>query len=149
MLNHLINSTVGFAWAIRAAAFITMGCCGLGNALIFVPRMNNPSIDRQSTQPSISIKSQLLDTPYMLTLASAFLSALGMYTPIFYAQLFAETKGVKRIFVYNTLAIMNAGSVLGRIVPSWYADKFGAINIFIPLRVIQGKYHQRSIQSRI
>jgi fucose permease len=146
MLNHLINGPIGFAWAVRSAALITFGCFIIGNALIFIPRrqISSPSTHGWSTQSKFEIRHQLWDIPYILTLASAFLSGLGVYTPTFYVQLFAETKGVKKVFVYNALAIMNAGSVIGRIVPSWYADKFGAINVYIPLRLTQGECLQRS-----
>jgi fucose permease len=144
MLNHLINSNIGFVWAVRATAFISLGCFILGNALIFIPRKNiNPSpTPGQTTQLLVPVKRSLWDTPYLLTLASSFLLSLGTNTPAFYVQLFAETKGVNKNFVFNSLAIMNVGSIVGRIIPSWFADKLGAINVYIPLLAAAGEYSE-------
>lgn len=140
MLNHLIND-VGFVWGVRAAAFITLGCFILGNALIFVPRKaitSSPTCG-VSPQPVDSVKTPLWDTPYLLTLVSAFVLNLGTTTPTFYVQLFAQTKGVNSTFVFNSLAIMNAANIIGSIVPNWFADKLGAINVYIPLAATVGK----------
>lgn len=141
MLNHLINSDIGFAWGVRATAFISLGCFVIGNALIFVPRnpISSSSMPEHSREAITASKPPLWDIPYVLTLVSAFLLSLGSNTPTFYVQLFAETKGVDKAFVFNSLAIMNAGSIVGRIVPSWFADKLGAINVYIPLLISVGE----------
>jgi fucose permease len=143
MLNQLINSNVGFVWGVRAAAFITLGCFILGNALIFIPRKTTVPALRsgQSTPQSLSpVKSSMWDTPYVITLFSAFLLSLGSNTPTFYVQLFAETQGVDKTFAFNSLAILNAGSIVGRVLPSFFADRFGALNVYIPLLAATGMY---------
>ena len=106
---------------------------------------------------SLAPKPPLFDTPYILILISAFLLSLGSNTPTFYIQLFARTKGVKRSVTFNTLAIMNAGSIFGRIAPSWFADKVGAINVYIPLLAGVGesfnsfykRYHYTDITTQV
>ena len=139
-LNHLFNSHIGFAWGVRAVGFITLGCFVLGNMLISVP--SKPAKLPATPEPpsqSLGLKPPLFDTPYVLILISAFLLSLGSNTPTFYIQLFAQTKGVKMNVTFNTLAIMNAGSIFGRIAPSWFADKVGAINVYIPLLASVGE----------
>lgn len=112
---------------------------------MFVPPkpVQPPATPAQSSL-SLPLKPPLFDTPYVLILISAFLLSLGSNTPTFYIQLFAQTKGVKKSVTFNTLAIMNAGSIFGRIAPSWFADKVGAMNVYIPLLASVGKlfnYH--------
>ena len=34
---------------------------------------------------------------------------------------------------------MNAANIIGSIVPNWFADKLGAINVYIPLAATVGK----------
>ena len=140
MLNHLIRS-IGFAWAVRATAFISLGCFVLGNALIVVPHKPiSPSQPQsQPTQPTNPVKLKIWDIPYILTLTSAFVFSLGYNTPSFYLQLFAETKDVKKTLVVNCVAILNAGSIVGRVISSRLADKFGAINMFIPVIATAGE----------
>ena len=139
MLNHLIRS-IGFAWAVRATAFISLGCFFLGNALIVIPHTPIPPSQPHSrpTQPTIPAKLETWDIPYILTLTSAFVFSLGSNTPPFYLQLFAESKDVTKTLVINCMAMSNAGSIVGWIISSRLADKFGAINIFIPVIAIAG-----------
>lgn len=141
MLNNLINSDIGFAWGVRAIAFISLGCLIVGNALIFVPRNpTSPSSTAEHLEQTLTPeKPPLWDMPYTLTLTSVLLLTLGTNTPPFFLQLFAEKKGVNRDSAFYSLAIMNAGSIAGRIVPNWIADKLGTINVYIPLLVTLGE----------
>ncbi|KAJ7273069.1 major facilitator superfamily domain-containing protein [Mycena rebaudengoi] len=117
VLNHLFHSTIGFTWGVRAMGFMSLGCFIVGNALICAPRKVN---ERTTTSSSVS-PAPIWDLPYVLILISGFLWALGANTPNFYMQF--------------------AGSIFGRIIPGWMADRWGAANVFIPSLVALGKFY--------
>lgn len=50
----------------------------------------------------------------------------SVYNPYFYSQTFAVAKGYSSNISFYIVAIMNAGSLFGRIIPGLVADRFGA-----------------------
>jgi len=133
MLNRLFHSSVGFAWGVRAAAFVVLGCSALGHCLISIPPQSH-----SHTAPHRYEGSALKHVPYLFTLVSGFLGTLGAYFPIFYVQLFAEAHNVGHQLPFYSLAILNLGSVLGRVIPNYLADRLGAINVFVPCIALNG-----------
>ncbi|ETW83314.1 MFS monocarboxylate transporter [Heterobasidion irregulare TC 32-1] len=129
LLNHLIHGSVGFVWGTRIAAFITLFCFILGNLLIYVPPIKK-TVD--------GTKTTFTDAPYILTVAWGFAASLGMYFPAFYVQLFARMHGISSGLAFYSLAIMNAASVFGRVVPSWLADRWGLLEVFVPCTTLGG-----------
>ena len=62
---------------------------------------------------------------------------MGIYIFFVYVQLYALLEcNMDRNLALYLLAIVNAGSVFGRIIPSYFADKIGPLNIFIPFAFI-------------
>ena len=95
MLNKLLNSSIGFAWTVRIAAFVVFGCLAVANLLIR-PRVKPSDV----TQSMISqLKVLFTDMPYMLLVSgyvfydlilvasvaeprcSAFISLIGIFYP--------------------------------------------------------------------
>lgn len=62
---------------------------------------------------------------------AAFLIMGGLYTPLSYIDVMGSQQGLGDYSTY-LIAIANACSTIGRIVPSLFADKVGAINFLIP-----------------
>ena len=102
MLNKLLHSSLGFAWTVRVAAFVVLGCLAVANMLIR-PRVKPSPI-------SLSIFDQLkvlfTDIPYLFlivgyvsnipmhrvsliraVLRSAFVTLIGMFYPCTYCPL--------------------------------------------------------------
>jgi len=52
--------------------------------------------------------------------------------PYFYLQLFAVVHGLDTNFAFYSLAILNVGSIPGRVIPNLLADRFGPFNVIIP-----------------
>ncbi|KAJ6561220.1 major facilitator superfamily domain-containing protein [Mycena vulgaris] len=135
VLNHVFHSSIGFTWGVRAMGFMSLGCFIIGNALICTPRKaKKDTTASSSTAPSAPI----WDLPYILILISGFLWALAANTPNFYLQLYAGTKNINQTLVFDSFAILSFGSIFGRILPGWMADRWGAANIFIPSLVALG-----------
>ena len=61
----------------------------------------------------------------------------GLYIPFYYVSSFAQDKGIgSPDLALYLVAIMNAASTFGRIVPNYFADIFGPLNITIPFLLI-------------
>ena len=64
---------------------------------------------------------------------------MGLYVPFFYVQYFAEVRHLTTGAVTPyLLAILNAGSVFGRIAPNYFAQRAGPFNILIPCVILTG-----------
>jgi MFS family permease len=55
---------------------------------------------------------------------------IGMFTPMFYLTTYATTKGISATLARYLLALVNAASTFGQIVPGVLADKYGRLNTF-------------------
>ena len=86
----------------------------------------------------------ILDFKYFKDPAFAFFCCgfffilLGMFTPLWYIQTFAIRLGGDPTSAFWLLAIINAGSLPGRVLPGFYADKIGSFNVLIPCAMITG-----------
>ncbi|PCH43672.1 MFS general substrate transporter [Wolfiporia cocos MD-104 SS10] len=135
MLNQLINGSVGFAWGVRAAAFLTLGLLVVAN-LTMTTRL--PSAKNRPAQPKVDIKAILFDSAYTLVEFGFFFTLWGLYYPYFYLQLWMNTHGLSATVALYSIAIMNAGSIPGRIVLNILADSYGQFNVLCPVILAMG-----------
>ncbi|KZT71789.1 MFS general substrate transporter [Daedalea quercina L-15889] len=137
MLNRLISGSdaVGFAWGVRASGFLTLGLLTIAQ-LIMRTRMPGPK--QRSKQEKPSVVAVLMDPPFVLTVFGVFLVYWGLFMPYFYLQLWLNLHGLNPTLAFYTLAILNAGSIPGRVIPNMLADRFGALNAAIPVSLIMG-----------
>ena len=74
--------------------------------------------------------SALRDLPYVLFGCGLLLGYMGIYVVFVYVQLYAaETAGVPSKSTFYLLAVINAGSSLGRVVPNFAADYIGTLKM--------------------
>ena len=74
--------------------------------------------------------SALRDLPYVLFGCGLLLGYMGIYVVFVYIQLYAvATAGVPSELAFYLLAIINAGSSLGRVIPNFSADYIGTLNM--------------------
>lgn len=168
-LNYLLQGTLGFGWAIRVTAFICFALLLLGNLLLFDSRSgpeasatlpDGPSILKASESPindsekavQSNVESEraaddepsksapLLDRKYARILIQGFLTGLGLWFPSSYVQLFAEKNGVDKQLTFFSLAILNVANALGRILPNWLSDRWGALEVYVPCLVLNCTY---------
>lgn len=66
MLNRLLHGRVGFAWGVRATAFLTLGLLIIANC-VMTTRL--PSAKQRPPGPKADVKSILADGPFLLLLA--------------------------------------------------------------------------------
>ncbi|OBZ76524.1 hypothetical protein A0H81_03493 [Grifola frondosa] len=114
MLNKLINGRVGFAWGVRAAAFLTLGLLIIAN--FSCRRVRHISRARRLLEAPGRVSSKFSTTgTYWIATVGGFLAVLGLYIPYFYIQLFVSTHDLSPNLAFYSLAIMNASSFFGRI----------------------------------
>ena len=62
---------------------------------------------------------------------------MGMYIPFFYVQLYAiEKKIMSEDLAFYLLAILNAASTFGRVVPNFFADRTGPLTVLFPCSLL-------------
>ncbi|KAH8660249.1 MFS monocarboxylate transporter, partial [Xylariales sp. PMI_506] len=117
---------VGFAWATRILGFIVIVCCAFAFLLI---RSRLPPKPEQTVMPDLRI---LRRPSYLLLTLGIYFMEWALFIPITYITLFAASTGaIAPELSYQLIAILNAGSCIGRAAPGYIADKLGAFNTMI------------------
>ncbi|KAG5728432.1 Riboflavin transporter MCH5 [Termitomyces sp. T112] len=132
MLNQLHERT-SFANSIRVTAAL-VGVLLLGANILFKPRPLLKTQSNDSFKPAFKVIFQ--DAAYLSSIAAAFCINISLFFPYFYLQLYAISQGITQSLAFYVLAIINAGSFFGRILPNIFADKFGPYNMLIPCLVV-------------
>ncbi len=91
------------------------------------------TVDRTGPRASLTgIFSSLYGRAYLFLCIGVFFVFLGYWVPLFYVVPFAtRSLGVSPTYASYLLAILNAGSFFGRIVPPYFGQMFGtAIILF-------------------
>ncbi|KAI9716862.1 MAG: hypothetical protein M1828_007523 [Chrysothrix sp. TS-e1954] len=116
-----------FGWATRTMAF-----CMLALSVIPIIFMHQ----RMPTQSIRSLfdKSLAHDVPYLIYCAAFFFGFMGIYIPFFYIEQYGLQRGdVSQGLAPYLLVIVNGGSVLGRLIPNYIADKIGPLETHVPM----------------
>ncbi|KAH7550796.1 major facilitator superfamily domain-containing protein [Bipolaris maydis] len=118
---------IGFPWTVRVMGFMMLAV-GTGYSCLLKPRL-----PPRKSGPVLEL-SAFAELPYSVFLLGVFLIALGQYFAFYYISSFAvDILGLPYGTSINVLLVLNGIGVLGRLVPSWFADKYtGPYNILIP-----------------
>lgn len=122
MLTSLFEK-IGYGWATRVLALV---CLVFGSIGILLVRSRLPPAENATAHPDFRIFKQV---PYTLTAIGIFLLEFSLFIPLAYVSTYAQHKGFSEKFAFNLGPIMNAGSVLGRGLPGYYADVVGPFNV--------------------
>ena len=135
MLNRLFGS-VGFGWAVRVAGFLIIGCLTIANFLVR-SRLPPPGwhkgrqiFDFQALkEPEFSLMCVDILQTTLLIQCACFFVYWGLFTPFTFLTTYAISYGVEENLSFYLISIMNAASIVGRILPGILADKVGPYNI--------------------
>lgn len=128
ILNTLMGR-LGFANAVRVTGGMVAALLITANAIM----KTKYSDERKEVNICwMKLKTILQDSAYLLSVASAFSINLGLFFPYFYLQLFSIDQGISSGLAFYSITLLNAGSVLGRIFPNFFADRCGTYNILLP-----------------
>ena len=79
------------------------------------------------------------ELPYTFFTSGLFLAFIGLYAPIFYIQSYAISQNITNENLgFYMLPILNSASILGRILPNFFADRTGPLNMLIPCSLASG-----------
>ncbi|OAX76955.1 hypothetical protein ACJ72_08751 [Emergomyces africanus] len=122
---------VGFAWACRIIGFVVIFCCVVAVSLV---RSRLPPRPGQTVIPNLSI---FRDQSYLSLTLGIYFMEWALFVPITYLTSFALSTGaMTEEMSYQLIAIMNAGSCIGRLVPGFIADRLGRFNSMIAALVL-------------
>ncbi|KAM6519785.1 hypothetical protein FALCPG4_013372 [Fusarium falciforme] len=122
-LSKMLNdSSIGFGWSVRIMGFVMIPLMGFSCLTV------KPRLPPRTT--SFFIAEAFKNTRYLLLISSLFFMFLGMFTPLFFIPTYAVTRGMKPTLASYLLAITNAASTFGRIIPGVLADKYGRLNMY-------------------
>jgi MFS family permease len=132
IILYRLISQVGFPWAVRSMAFIAL--------TTFVAPVAVMRMRVHPAKPRAMIDlSALRDTPFMLFTLSVLIVFIGNSVLIFYISFFPMNRGfTSTSLAFYMVAIFNAGSFLGRIVPNALSDRIGVFNTFAPITLFLG-----------
>lgn len=127
---HTLEPTHGFEQATRAIGYIALGTLVVAVALLR-PRL------RTKTRRSINSFGALREPAYASYTLSIFFMFMGMYIPFFYITSYGIDKmHLERHMSFYLIAILNAGSAVGRILPNFVANYVGTFNVLVPATVL-------------
>ncbi|RYP75651.1 hypothetical protein DL769_003781 [Monosporascus sp. CRB-8-3] len=122
-ISTMLNSTnLGYGWTVRIIGFIMMPLLAF-SCLTIKTRIPPRKVSFWS--PEIFKNKE-----FLVLVAAILFMFMGMYMPIFYIPTYAKTRGMNATMAGYLLAILNAASFFGRVLPGIVADKYGRINVF-------------------
>ncbi|KAI1325353.1 monocarboxylate permease-like protein, mch4 [Xylariaceae sp. FL0255] len=131
VISKLIQQ-VGFPWAVRAMGFIALGT--------FILPLTVLRIRVRSAKPRSLIDwTAFRDVPFIIFTLSVFFVFVANTIVIFYISYYPIDKNFTNDNLgFYIVAIFNAGSVLGRIIPNAISDRIGVFNTLAPLAFVLG-----------
>ncbi|WFD32975.1 hypothetical protein MSPP1_004032 [Malassezia sp. CBS 17886] len=123
---YRLVQSVGFGWSTRILGFIALATLIFSNAVLR-PRLG------PATRRSLFAFSALRELSFCLLLLGILLGYMGAYVPYYYISLYASARtGMDEELAFYMIAVINAASALGRILPNLVADSVGPLNVLIP-----------------
>ncbi|KFY51266.1 hypothetical protein V497_09283 [Pseudogymnoascus sp. VKM F-4516 (FW-969)] len=121
-----LEPSIGFGWATRVIAFIVLGLSVL--PIIFM----RPRIPPTGRVRSVVDNTAWTDLGFMSYAVGVSVTFLVLYTAFFYLQVFTELNDISSAeFSPYTVTFLNVGSIIGRLLPTYLADKLGQVNVIV------------------
>ncbi|KAM5344939.1 hypothetical protein ACJ41O_010801 [Fusarium nematophilum] len=128
MFRNLVYR-LGFGWTTRITGFVALAGLMFANVVL---KLRRRPVEKNKRRVWIDWPA-FRDGAFTVTCLSVFVAFTGLYTPFYYIRGFALNRGLAGgDLSLNLLAILNAGSVFGRILPNLLADKLGPFNVMTP-----------------
>ncbi|RJE21440.1 Major Facilitator Superfamily [Aspergillus sclerotialis] len=129
-LAKMLNSSLSFGWSVRVIGFL------------IIPFMAFAFVTVKARLPASKTTFWLFSAynnmKFNLLMVSLFFIFIGMFTPLFFIPTYAVSQGMSPTLAGYLLAILNAMSTFGRIIPGILADKYGRLNIFSIGAIVTG-----------
>ncbi|KAK3192524.1 hypothetical protein K4F52_001323 [Lecanicillium sp. MT-2017a] len=125
---------LGFGWSVRILGFILLAILATSNLILFCLTRSNTNSHHPPPKRSDSARPDLRvfrDPRFSLCCAGIFLMEYGVLIPLTYIMSYATAHGMSAASSYKLPALLNAGSVAGRVIPGIAADRLGRFNTLI------------------
>ncbi|KAK3317721.1 major facilitator superfamily domain-containing protein [Cercophora scortea] len=123
---------LGFPWSCRVLGFIMIGLAVPANLFIKTRLRPKRGPDGHpiiaSVWPDLTI---FRDLRFAFSAIGIFFMEWGLFVPLTFIISYAAAHGQDATESYVLLSYLNAGSVVGRILPGFLADKFGRFNMVL------------------
>ncbi|GJD03040.1 MFS monocarboxylate transporter [Colletotrichum higginsianum] len=126
---------VGFPWATRVIAFVSLAT----NAFAFAVLRERKPGRRRRVMLDLSAYRNV---SFVVFSVAMFFNFFSYMAPIYYLQQYSLTHGLAGQgasdtsgLAYYLVAILNAGSIFGRLFPAWLAGRCGPINVLLGVSV--------------
>lgn len=130
LLFETLLPLLGFGWTVRVLAFTSLTTCAISIAIL------RPRGKPSKRRPMLDV-SAFRSTAYILFAFAMFASYIGFFAPIFYLQQYAVSHGLsKGKLAHYLVSILNASSIVGRIVPAYFARHLGPVNMLLTVSII-------------
>lgn len=132
MVTRLVEE-VGFPWAMRTCGFLILFLMIIAIFTIrpFSPPQPHPVTRAQLVKP-------LKEPNFLLLLTGFVLLSYGFFAPINYLPSQAISAGMSTSLAQYLVSMFNAGSLIGRLVAGFLADKVGRYNCYIVVCYMSG-----------
>ncbi|TPX07076.1 uncharacterized protein E0L32_010971 [Thyridium curvatum] len=127
MARQLLPS-VGFGWSIRAITFMQAA------SLCIVLLVARARVKPDTTAPMVDF-SALKESEFSFYTFGMFFAFSGLYVSLYYFSQYSRTAVHPNLSYQdslNLILIFNGLSLVGRLIPSYLADRVGAVNIMAP-----------------
>ncbi|KAF5310611.1 hypothetical protein D9619_007765 [Psilocybe cf. subviscida] len=128
MLNKLIHGSVGFANGVRASAGMNTGLLVIS---LLCMRTRLPPVAKKASSILQDFNQFSRDAPYVISVLGTALVLSGLFFPVFFLQLSSIEHGVDPNIAFYTLAILNASSTIGRVLPNFFVPRYGVFVVLI------------------
>lgn len=135
---------IGFSWTMRIIGFISLvlclvACLTLQTRPHAVPETTQTQDDKEKPnlisclRKAVDFKPLANDPSYLATTTAVFLIEFAVFIPITYISTaaIATGRGLDHQTAYRLIGLLNVGSVPGRALPGYLADRFGRFNVMI------------------
>ncbi|EME80989.1 uncharacterized protein MYCFIDRAFT_26691 [Pseudocercospora fijiensis CIRAD86] len=120
---HKLEPMIGFGWSLRVMGFMALATCAISFACANMRTLPPP-------RPKIVDFSGFREILFTLFAIVSFIGAMGLYVPFFYITEYSLKRGgITGELVYFMLPILSAGSILGRVLPAFLADRYGCLTV--------------------
>ena len=121
-----LQQEIGFPWATRVLGFVCLAT-NLFSVLTMTLRF------QPTEKRSLLHLSAFKEVQYDLLVGAVFLGFLGFYLfPVFVEPYSLDEGFIDKDLAFYLLPILNAASTFGRVVPNYFADLIGPLNVIIP-----------------
>ncbi|RAR06803.1 mfs general substrate transporter [Stemphylium lycopersici] len=122
ILTRRLLANIGFSWSMRAIALVVLVTTGIGGVLV----RQRAELTQNPAKRTLYDFQCLKEPVYALFAAGVFFTFAGIYIPYFYIGAWVRDTGfpLHDMDAYYLVSIINAGGLLGRLIPNFLADKF-------------------------